>query len=467
MTDVCAEFTSIIGGMGMAGCTFGKDLAANQIDVATVKKNDCPSTMCTLSSYGTVVSMLPQLFGGDLSTCMFTDTSTKKKISAIDIAKICDGIVASPVGISSGALTPMPSSTGGGLDPCLAVTSTLSVYSFCAISTNIRTKQIDVAAVKKSDCSNTICSSVIAALSFTGSSSLTGTSCILQDTSTGKAIPASDLASICAGAQASGIGSSSNNGFGTTTVTVDSGGISTGAIVGIVIGCLVVVGLILFAVRGRFATHKPQQINTPYAMEGGGPYEPPAIATASTGAQSKAKAKKPTPTTFTHDSGTDTTTMSSTSSQKSSVRMDMTDLEVHRVALNQIRMVKVVAQGAFGEVWVGEFMGDKVAIKKLLPNRATPSDVAKFIAEVKLVAKIDCPYVVKFLGVAWTRPADMLLVTEFMDGGDLRNVLDASRTKKTTFSWSQKLECALHIAEGLVFLHSMDPMVLHRDLKSR
>ncbi|KAF0696955.1 Aste57867_12340 [Aphanomyces stellatus] len=49
-------------------------------------------------------------------------------------------------------------------------------------------------------------------------------------------------------------------------------------------------------------------------------------------------------------------------------------------------MVKPVAEGVFGEVWIGEFMGDKVAIKKLLPNRATPSDVEKFIAEVKLVA---------------------------------------------------------------------------------
>jgi len=59
----------------------------------------------------------------------------------------------------------------------------------------------------------------------------------------------------------------------------------------------------------------------------------------------------------------------------------------------------------------------------------------------------------------------MMLITEFMDRGDLRNVLQA--TDFNTFPWQDKLQCALNIAEGLIYLHLMDPRVIHRDLKSR
>ncbi|KAF0711444.1 hypothetical protein As57867_005260, partial [Aphanomyces stellatus] len=347
-------------------------------------------------------------------------------------------------------------------DPCWILINAFSAYPSCSISKAIAQKQVDVAAVKASDCKNNICNPFITALS---SYAMSGSTCMLKDTSTGKDLSASALSTVCNGIQAPSL---VIPGVGTLTTTTGDDGLGTGAIIGIVVGCLVVIAMVVLMYRRRVTSQQTKQ--TVVHLEGASGHQPTNNSSTKEPSYYLAHpaSSKPAPQTYnvtTYDRTMDTT-MSSTFSHHTSM-MDMSDLELHRVAFNQVRMVKAVAQGAFGEVWVGEFMGDKVAIKKLLPNRATPSDVEKFIAEVKLVAKIDCPYVVKFLGVAWTRPADMLLVTEFMDGGDLRNVLDASRTKKTTFSWSQKLECALHIAEGLVFLHSMDPMVLHRDLKSR
>ncbi|CAK4615834.1 unnamed protein product [Aphanomyces euteiches] len=126
----------------------------------------------------------------------------------------------------------------------------------------------------------------------------------------------------------------------------------------------------------------------------------------------------------------------------------------------------MIEQGSYGEVWLGEYLGGKIAVKRLLPTKTTKQDLQKFIYEIHLVSKIDCPYVVQFLGVTWSKLSDMMLLTEFMDGGDLRQVLEANNTKRS-FTWTHKIHCALNIAEALVFLHSMDPIVIHRDLKSR
>jgi len=58
----------------------------------------------------------------------------------------------------------------------------------------------------------------------------------------------------------------------------------------------------------------------------------------------------------------------------------------------------------------------------------------------------------------------MMLVTEYMDNGDLKTLL--ANCNSNTFSWEQKIQCALDVSEGLVYIHSMDPKIIHRDLKS-
>ncbi|ETL25821.1 TKL protein kinase [Phytophthora nicotianae] len=55
-----------------------------------------------------------------------------------------------------------------------------------------------------------------------------------------------------------------------------------------------------------------------------------------------------------------------------------------------------------------------------------------------------------------------------MDGGDLRGLLTSYHNQHHPVGFNcAKVKIALHIAHALTYLHSLSPVVIHRDLKSR
>ncbi|TMW61855.1 hypothetical protein Poli38472_010918 [Pythium oligandrum] len=83
-----------------------------------------------------------------------------------------------------------------------------------------------------------------------------------------------------------------------------------------------------------------------------------------------------------------------------------------------------------------------------------------------MMANFRFPKIVRFVGVVWTKESDIAVVTEYMENGDLRSYLDKTK-RRAHDGWTvQKYRIALDIAEALVYLHSLDPPMIHRDLKS-
>ncbi|KUF81260.1 serine/threonine-protein kinase [Phytophthora nicotianae] len=120
-------------------------------------------------------------------------------------------------------------------------------------------------------------------------------------------------------------------------------------------------------------------------------------------------------------------------------------------------------------VFMGEYKGRRVAIKKIRPDRSvTTAEIETFLKEIIMMAVLYHPRIVEFIGVAWDNLRNLSAVTEFMDNGDLREVLHGYKLKGERLSWeSHKATIALHIAEALSYLHALKPKIIHRDLKSK
>jgi len=122
-----------------------------------------------------------------------------------------------------------------------------------------------------------------------------------------------------------------------------------------------------------------------------------------------------------------------------------------------------LGSGGFGAVFVGNWRGTEVAIKKIFVSDSASSRLlAELEAEVAALRDLQHERLVRFIGAS-LRPPDLLIVTEFMNGGSLHHVL---HVQKTPLMFQQQMKLGLQVSEGVEYLHTRRKPVVHRDLKS-
>ena len=83
-------------------------------------------------------------------------------------------------------------------------------------------------------------------------------------------------------------------------------------------------------------------------------------------------------------------------------------------------------------------------------------------AEIDLLCRTCHPHINRLLGVSFDGP-HRCLVLEYMNGGALD---DRLRNKSlSALQWVERARILLHTARGLAYMHSLNPPVIHRDVK--
>ncbi|CAI7891299.1 unnamed protein product [Closterium sp. NIES-53] len=121
------------------------------------------------------------------------------------------------------------------------------------------------------------------------------------------------------------------------------------------------------------------------------------------------------------------------------------------------------ATGTYGRLYQGLYEGQDVAIKILRPpdSEGEAEKLAhQFKQEVDLLARLDHPNVVRFIG-ACQRPPTWCILTEYLGGGSLRGFLQ--KREGQLLPLQEVVRLALDIARGMAYLHAEG--VVHRDLK--
>lgn len=138
------------------------------------------------------------------------------------------------------------------------------------------------------------------------------------------------------------------------------------------------------------------------------------------------------------------------------------------INVNDLVIGKTIGHSSFGTVNVGKLNGTKVAVKTIQYGSSPDSlnSLCSFKKEAELNCKLRHPNVVLFMGIA-VQPKKICIVTELMSRGNVRDLLvTVLKGKPLRLDWSLRQQWALDTAQGMAYLHSLDPPMIHRDLKT-
>lgn len=119
-----------------------------------------------------------------------------------------------------------------------------------------------------------------------------------------------------------------------------------------------------------------------------------------------------------------------------------------------------LGRGKFGIVFKGRWKMTDVAVKQMYTPGVLISEMIR--NELEVHGKLRHTNIVSLFGVCYMK-ANVSLIMEYMSQGSLYDVFNVQKKK---LDWSVRLKIARDIAVGVNFLHTSNPQVIHRDLKS-
>ena len=136
----------------------------------------------------------------------------------------------------------------------------------------------------------------------------------------------------------------------------------------------------------------------------------------------------------------------------------------------EIILHRIIGEGTFGRVWSARWRSSSVAVKEFVFAQAAVAGksqqqneiIEEIIGEAGMMAILRHPNVLQLFGCSLTAQA-IWIVSELCSLGSLRQLLD---DQDRNLGPRTRVSLALQVAEGMTYLHTQDPPIIHRDLKS-
>ncbi|KFK29043.1 hypothetical protein AALP_AA7G081200 [Arabis alpina] len=136
-----------------------------------------------------------------------------------------------------------------------------------------------------------------------------------------------------------------------------------------------------------------------------------------------------------------------------------------RRATNSFSPSNRLGQGGFGVVFRGTISPSTQNVAVKVMDSGSLQGEREFQNELFFASKLDSSHVVPVIGYSHDlQRRRLLLVYELMDNGNLQDALIHRRCKEL-MDWSRRFLVAINIAEGIEYLHGLEPPVIHGDIK--
>ena len=128
-----------------------------------------------------------------------------------------------------------------------------------------------------------------------------------------------------------------------------------------------------------------------------------------------------------------------------------------------LQTLNLIGLGATSEVYLGKYKGSEVAIKKIKLKEINDDFYKEYQNELSILTSIRHTNLIIFLGTM-LEENNLCLITEYCEGGTLYDLLH--KKKHIEIPWNLKLKFLIEISQAMNFLHTNEPQIIHRDLKT-
>ncbi|KAI9920927.1 hypothetical protein PsorP6_000612 [Peronosclerospora sorghi] len=159
---------------------------------------------------------------------------------------------------------------------------------------------------------------------------------------------------------------------------------------------------------------------------------------------------------------------------------EMRHLEMVHIPFAELTFLQAIGCGSMGDVIKARYFGTLVVCKRmrrehivesggsrLATHETFPDEsaLAGFRDEIELMSCLRHPNIVQFIGASWDNASNLCIVMEYLENGDMHRVLHSRLGRN--FTWADPLlKMAVDVVQGMLYLHSQERPVVHRDLKS-